>query len=87
MAPQEVRAHCDLVTQAATTKKDFWPPLKSQISRGQCLFHVSGLPVGGRGKSYPDFKDWRRGPETLAMSVYLEFKKQILPHHYHLTLP
>jgi len=37
MAPQEVRAHCDLVTQLdrlppPRNLKDFWPPLKSEIS-------------------------------------------------------
>merc|ERR1711902_243641 len=62
MEPQEVRAHCDPVSSWHQTEtEDFWPSLKSQISKTGDVAII------------------------MAMSVYLEFKKQILPHYY-LTL-
>jgi hypothetical protein len=65
--------------------EDFWPPLKSLISRGQSLLRVSGTCPIWEGKVTQISKTGDVAI-ILAMSVYLEFKKQILPHYY-LTLP
>merc|ERR1711934_556818 len=65
--PQEVRAHCDSVTtqhqrQARPEMEDFWPPLKSLISRGQSLSVFLVPALFGRGK-LPRFQRLETWPQ------------------------
>jgi len=61
MAPQEVRAHCDPVTQTGQPKKLKISGLSNLRFQEVSLFFMFLVCLQGPGKSYPDFKDWRRG--------------------------
>jgi len=85
MAPQEVRAHCDLVIQTGRPRNLRF--LASEISdfTRSGSFSCFWSAYGGREK-VTQISKTGDVVKVLAMSVYLEFKKQILPHYY-LTLP
>merc|ERR1712107_344275 len=86
MAPQEVRACCDLVSQTDQGSEswifapEIWDFLRPEIF----LRARSDLAAG---KKVTQISKTGDVATSLSVSVYLEFKKRILPHHHNLTLP
>jgi len=76
--PQEVRAHCDRLPPDRPDQEtgDFWPPRKSQISRGRSLSMFLVCRWEGKVTQISKTGDVAI---ILAMSVYLELRNRYYP--------
>ena len=86
MAPQEVRACCDLVSQTDQGSES-WISRPGNLGFLEARDLFQGPVWFGGRKKVTQISKTGDVATSLAVSVYLEFKKRILPHHHNLTLP